>query len=117
MLVYATMTIITTKDAFQKEVLNVKNTPVLVDFFATWCGPCKMIAPILEEVAVDPKVKAAKGKIVKVDVDMAQELAQEYGVMSIPTLFVFYNGKIVKQMIGLQQKPALVTALAQAAVA
>jgi len=111
------MITVTTKEAFKKEVLDAKDTPVLVDFYADWCGPCKMLAPIIEEVASDAKVKAAKGKIVKVNVDMAQELAEEYGVMSIPTLFVFYNGKTVKQMIGLQQKQVLITALAQAATA
>lgn len=77
---------------------------VLVDFFATWCGPCKMIAPVLEELAETYKDQAT---IIKVDVDQQQELAQRYGVMSIPTLILFKNGKDIKTVSGFQPKPML----------
>lgn len=104
---------VTTKDAFVKEVLEYKDGPVLVDFYADWCGPCRMLAPIIEDVVADGKTKTLRGKIVKVDVDAAQELAGEYGVMSIPTLYVFREGKAVKQMVGVQQKSVIMNALAQ----
>lgn len=82
--------------------------PVLVDFFADWCGPCKMLAPVLEELASD---YAGKATIIKVNVDQQQELAQRYGVMSIPTLIAFKDGKLVKQAVGFQPKPTLETLL------
>lgn len=88
---------------FQKEVLD-SQIPVLVDFFAEWCGPCKMQTPVLEEMTF---VWENKVKIVKVDVDNNQDLAAEYNVMSIPTLIVFKNGKPQNQMIGFQQKEKL----------
>ena len=88
-----------TNDSFQSEVLNHKGT-VLLDFFATWCGPCKMLSPILEQVANDnPDVK-----VVKVDVDEEPALAQQFGVMSIPTLVVFKDGQAVKQSVGGKSK-------------
>ena len=96
-----------TKTEFQKEVLDVKDRPVLVDFFAQWCGPCKMMEPVLEKLEQSNKT----AKIVKVNVDEAQELAMEYNVMSIPTLYVFKNGEVVKQMVGLQSEAALEAAL------
>ncbi len=77
---------------------------VLVDFWAPWCGPCKMIAPVLEELDND---LAGKAKIVKVNVDDNQQTASEFGVMSIPTLIVFKNGEKVDQVIGFQPKEAL----------
>lgn len=90
---------------FQKEVLD-SSIPVLVDFFAEWCGPCKMQAPVLEELS---KTWSDKVKIVKVDVDQNNSLAGQYGVMSIPTLIVFKNGKPENQMIGFQPKERLET--------
>ena len=88
-----------TNDSFQSEVLNHKGT-VLLDFFATWCGPCKMLSPILEQVANDnPDVK-----VVKVDVDEEPALAQQFGVMSIPTLVVFKDGQAVNQSVGGKSK-------------
>ncbi|MGL5541011.1 MAG: thioredoxin [Erysipelotrichaceae bacterium] len=77
---------------------------VLVDFYADWCGPCKMVAPILEELA---KENEGKANIVKLNVDNDPEVAQKFGVMSIPTLILFKDGKIVKQVIGFQPKPQL----------
>ncbi|GAA0483783.1 thioredoxin 1 [Salinibacillus kushneri] len=78
---------------------------VLADFWATWCGPCKMIAPVLEELDSEMSEKV---KIVKLDVDENQETAQKYGVMSIPTLLLFKDGEVVDQVVGYQPKEALV---------
>lgn len=88
---------------FQKEVTN-SQIPVLVDFFATWCGPCKMQVPVLEELT---PLWSGKIKIVEVDVDQNQDLAAEYNVMSIPTLIVFKSGKPLQQLIGFQSKEKL----------
>lgn len=95
--------VILTQDNFEGEVLK-SDTPVLVDFWAPWCGPCKMQNPILEELA-----KELKGalKIGKVNVDENQELAQKFGVMSIPTLKLFHKGNVVADMIGVQTKDKL----------
>ena len=78
---------------------------VLADFWATWCGPCKMIAPVLEEIDGEMSDKV---KIVKLDVDENQETAGKFGVMSIPTLLLFKDGKVVDQAVGYQPKEALV---------
>jgi thioredoxin 1 len=82
---------------------------VLVDFFATWCGPCKMLSPILEEV--DERGEAGDLLIVKVDVDEAGEIAAKYGIQSIPTLILFENGKAVKSQLGYMPKPQLLNFL------
>ena len=84
---------------FNKEVLNSEK-PVLVDFWATWCGPCKMIAPIISEISeFNNKVKVGK-----VNVDEEKELAIKYGISSIPTLVIFKDGKIAKTLIGFRPK-------------
>lgn len=88
---------------FESEVLQSK-TPVLVDFWAQWCGPCKMLSPILDELAGEYQGKV---KIGKVDVDTDQELSAQYSVMSIPTLLIFKGGKVQKQHVGLKGKPEL----------
>ena len=86
-----------TTNEFENEVLNAKGT-VLVDFYATWCGPCKMLAPHLDELsAKNPEVR-----IVKIDVDEETPLAIKYGVASIPTLLLFKDGEKVKQTLGYQ---------------
>ncbi|MEK7189368.1 MAG: thioredoxin [Patescibacteria group bacterium] len=95
------------KDNFKKEVLE-SAVPVLVDFFATWCGPCKMMLPIVEELA---KEEGGKFKIAKINVDESNDLAQEYEVMSIPTFIVFKNGKEVERVMGAQAKEKLLELL------
>ncbi len=88
-----------TKENFKEEVLDAK-MPVLVDFWATWCGPCQMVAPVLEEIAEEMK----DAKVCKIDVDEQPELAREYRVMSIPTLMVFKDGQAVKREVGAKPK-------------
>ena len=92
---------------FEKEVLNSEK-PVLVDFYADWCGPCKMMAPVVEELAGELQGKAKVGKI---NVDENQELAMEYNVMSIPTLVIFKEGKESKRFVGVRDKNELLEEL------
>ena len=92
---------------FDNLVINGKGV-VLVDFFATWCGPCKALAPVLEEVAEQLKDKAS---IYKVDIDQTQSLAQQYRVMSVPTMKIFKNGEVVETIVGLQSKSVLLDKL------
>ncbi len=100
-----------TQDNFEKEALQ-SATPVLVDFWAEWCGPCKMIAPVLDELATEYQGKV---KIGKVNVDEHQGLAAQYGVRSIPTLLILKNGQIAEQMVGAKSKGVLKTSLDRAA--
>ncbi len=90
---------------FEQEVLK-SDLPVLVDFWAEWCGPCRAIAPIIEELAGELQ---GKMKVAKVNVDEAQDLAGNYNVMSIPTLLIFKNGQPVEQIVGALPKPQLLT--------
>ena len=86
------------------ETVNSSGTPIVVDFWAEWCGPCKMIAPILTEIAAE---KAGQVTIAKLNVDDHGDVAQRYGIMSIPTLLVFKDGQMVKKMVGAKGKSQL----------
>lgn len=83
---------------------GIKDKLVLVDFYATWCGPCRMMHPIIEEVAKEENIK-----VIKVDVDKHDELARNYGIMSIPTIILFQNGNLVEKNIGFIPKEQLLT--------
>ena len=93
---------------WQAKVLDAQG-PVLVDFFATWCGPCKMMAPVIDEVATE---KAGGVAVYKIDIDENPEVAQQYGVMSIPTFIAFKDGAPVKKTLGAQPKEKILELLA-----
>ncbi len=89
---------------FKHEVVN-SNVPVLVDFWASWCAPCRMIAPIVEDLATEYDGKL---KVAKLDVDANQDVAMGFGIMSIPTLLIFKNGRVADQIVGAVPKSVLV---------
>ena len=89
-----------TKEIFAQEVLNT-SLPVLIDFWAPWCGPCRMLAPTVDQIAQELKDSA---KVCKINIDEEPELASAFGVMSIPTLLVIQEGKVVDQSVGLKAK-------------
>lgn len=95
------------KATFEKEVLNETKKSVLVDFYADWCGPCRALAPLIEEIANENP----QHKVVKINVDQASELAQAYNIMSIPTVFVFKQGKVTMQFLEPQDKAHYLEAL------
>lgn len=96
-----------TSENFEQEVLN-SELPVLVDFFATWCGPCKMMSPIVEQIE---KEMEGKVKVYKIDTDEEQELAIKYGIMSIPTFIIFKEGKVSATAVGMRDKEELIKLL------
>ena len=101
-------TVDVTDATFRDDVLSSDKT-VLVDFWAEWCGPCKMVAPVLDEIAGENKEKLT---VAKLDIDRNPAAARDYQVMSIPTMIVFQNGKPVKQIVGAKPKAALLRDLA-----
>lgn len=104
------MEMVFTTQNFEEEVLK-SDKPVLVDFYADWCGPCKMMAPVVEELA---ELYHGKAKVGKLNVDDNEDIAMKYGVMSIPTLLIIKNGSVEAKMIGVQKKEALMDALDKA---
>ena len=92
------------QDSFEAEVLKCEQ-PVLVDFFAEWCGPCKMLAPVIEEISAE---LAGKVKVLKIDVDQAKEISKEYKVRSIPTLIFFKNGAVEDTVVGVIPKEEII---------
>lgn len=98
--------VVLTSENFEEEVIK-SDKPVLVDFWATWCGPCRMIAPIVEQIAEEN----ADIKVCKVDVDDQPELTSSFGIQSIPTLIVFKNGEIANKAVGARSKEAILEML------
>ena len=100
---------VVTDETFDTEVLQ-NSKPVIVDYWAEWCGPCRMVAPVLEEIASE---HADKIDVVKLNIDDNPKVAQRYQIMAIPTMSVFHNGEVVKQIVGAKPKAALLKELAE----
>jgi thioredoxin 1 len=103
------MTKVVTEETFKAEVLD-NSKPVIVDYWAEWCGPCRMVAPVLEEIGNE---HGDKLEVVKLNIDENPEIAQRYQIMAIPTMNVFKDGKVVKQIVGAKPKSALLRELAE----
>ena len=101
------MSILTLNSENYKEEVLQAEEPVIVDFYATWCGPCKMMGPVIEEIANE----ANNYKVGKVDVDENQELAMKYGIMSIPTIVIIEKGEVKAQLVGVRSKEEILAAL------
>lgn len=95
------------EEEFETEVLKSKE-PVIVDFFATWCGPCKMLSPILEQAAKEIEGKA---KVIKIDIDDAENLTKKFGILSVPTMVIIADGKEQEKLVGLRQKQQILDAI------
>jgi thioredoxin 1 len=100
---------VVTDDSFETDVLQ-NDKPVIVDYWAEWCGPCRMVAPVLEEIA---KEYGDKIDVVKLNIDENPTVSQKYGIMAIPTMNVFSGGQVVKQIVGAKPKSALLRELAE----
>jgi thioredoxin 1 len=100
---------VVTDSTFEQEVLK-SDKPVIVDYWAEWCGPCRMVAPVLEEIASE---NAEKIQVVKLNIDENPTIAQKYGIMAIPTMNVFSGGQVVKQIVGAKPKSAMLKELAE----
>lgn len=100
------MSLVITKENFESEVLK-SDKPVLIDFWAAWCGPCKMLSPVIDEIAEE----RGDIKVGKINVDEQPELASQFAVMSIPTLLVFKNGEVANKSIGVQPKDTILSML------
>jgi thioredoxin 1 len=103
------MTKVVTNETFKAEVLD-NSKPVVVDYWAEWCGPCRMVAPVLEEIGNE---HGDKLEVVKLNIDENPEIAQRYQIMAIPTMNVFKDGKVVKQIVGAKPKSALLRELSE----
>jgi thioredoxin 1 len=102
---------VVTDSTFQQQVVEAsKEKPVLVDFWATWCGPCKMLSPLVEQLAGE---KSEQLNVAKIDVDENQAVSQKFGIMSIPTLILFKDGKAVKQLVGYMPKERILSQIEQ----
>ena len=100
---------VVTDSTFEQEVLK-SDKPVIVDYWAEWCGPCRMVAPVLEEIASE---NAEKIQVVKLNIDENPTIAQKYGIMAIPTMNVFSGGQVVKQIVGAKPKSAMLKELSE----